>query len=480
MYERNLEALTAFPDCGLTGRRKILSPVKRITRDNIHAVLDHALSVHAQNAREIQYLYDVYKGKQDILQKEKIVREEINNKILINRANEIVTFKTSFLLSSPIQYVSHGDNSGEVEKLNEMMRDENKAAKDKELVDWFHICGVAQRLCLPDADGEREGAPFRIETLDPREAFVIYNSGIYKEPIGGVIILEDEDGEEIINVYTPYSLFKVKGDDVTEDPHIIGAVPIVEYVNNEPRIGAFEIVLSALNGINTLESNAVDSVEDFVNGFDVFQNCDIEDGDYADLGVGGKAVKIKTVTQGMEAKVYRIYSELNQSGVQTRIDDLNDSYLEICGMPNRNGGLSTSDTGTAVLYRDGWSAAAARANDTATLFKRSEREFNKLVLKICDMADGVDLNLKISDFEPKFPFTNLQNTQSLTQVFCELLNNDKVHPHDAYSVAAGLFKDVEESYRKGMDWYNEQQEKQLEELNGLTEQQRARYAVQTG
>ena len=51
----------------------------------------------------------------------------------------------------------------------------------------------------------------------------------------------------------------------------------------------------------------------------------------------------------MEAKVYRIASELNQTNTQTIVDDLEDAYLTICGMPNRNGGSSTSDTGQAVF-----------------------------------------------------------------------------------------------------------------------------------
>ena len=73
----------------------------------------------------------------------------------------------------------------------------------------------------------------------------------------------------------------------------------------------------------------MDSVQDFVNGFDVFQNCEITDGNYSQLSLGGKAVKIKTVTQGMEAKVYRVASELNQSGVQQRIDNMTEEYLTI-------------------------------------------------------------------------------------------------------------------------------------------------------
>lgn len=461
-----VRALTAFPPEGLTGRRKILTPAKEITRDNVLDVLGKALAVHAVNAAEISYLYDVYRGKQDILEKTKIVRSEINNKVVVNRANEIVTFKTAYLLNEPIQYVSHGGDdavSENVNRLNEMMREESKEAKDKEIVDWMHICGVAERLVLPDSELEYEGAPFHIETLDPREAFCIYHSGIGRRKLGGVILQEDEDGEQIAFVYTPKLMFRVKGDTVTEEAHTLGMVPLVEYINTMPRQGAFEVVLPLLNSINTLESNAVDSVEDFVNGFDVFQNCEIDDGTYGELGIGGKAIKIKTAAPGMEAKVYRIYSELNQSGVQTRIDDQTDAYLEICGMPNRNGGLSTSDTGTAVLYRDGWSAAASRAKDTATLFKRSEREFDQIVLRICEKKS--DLRLKLSDFDVKFPFGNLQNLQSLAQTFSELLNNDKVHPKIAYQVGAALFKDTEEATRMGLEWYEQNKAEQEESLN---------------
>lgn len=475
-----VKALEAFPPDGLTGRRKILTPVKEITRDNVIDVLNHALAVHALNAREITYLYDVYRGRQDILDKKKIVRDEINNKVVVNRANEIVTFKTAFLLNEPVQYVSHGGDdavSENVNRLNEMMRAESKEAKDKEIVDWMHICGIGERLVLPDPETEYENAPFFIETLDPRNAFCVYNSGIGHRKIGGVILQEDEDGDKIAFVYTPKVMFRVKGETVTEEPHMLGMIPLVEYIGNMSRLGAFEIVLPLLNSINTLESNAVDSVQDFVNGFDVFQNCEIADGDYGKLNIGGQCISIKTVTPGIEAKVYRIYSELNQAGVQTRIDDQTDAYLEICGMPNRNGGLSTSDTGTAVLYRDGWSAAASRAKDTATLFKRSEREFDKIVLRICEKKS--DLRLKISDFEPKFPFGNLQNLQSLAQTFSELLNNPKVHPKISYQIGAALFKDAEEAYRMGMQWYEENKADLSEEMDQELDNARTR-AVQTG
>ena len=310
--------LGVFPAGGMTGRRKIKTTAKEVTASNVVEILRESLSAHAENAAEISYLYDVYRGKQDVLQKTKVVRENINNKITVNRANEIVTFKTAYLLNEPIQYISNGGEesvSKNVNRLNEYMRSEDKESKDKEIVDWMHICGVGVRLVLDDKEmNVEDGAPFCIYTLDPREAYVIYRDGIGETPMAGVILQRDEDQETYADVYTKTEHFVIKGDTISEHyKSQYGGIPLIEYVNNDARLGAFEIVLPILNGINTLESNAIDSVEDFVNGFDVFQNCDIEDGTYSQLALGGKAVKIKTTTQGMEAKVYRIASELNQS-----------------------------------------------------------------------------------------------------------------------------------------------------------------------
>ena len=158
----------------------------------------------------------------------------------------------------------------------------------------------------------------------------------------------------------------------------------------------------------------------------------------------------------MEAKVYRIASELNQTNTQTIVDDLEDAYLTICGMPNRNGGSSTSDTGQAVIYRDGWSSAESRAKDTEKTWERSEREFLRLVLYIC--RETGDLGLQLSDIKPEFTRKNLSNIQSKAQVLAEMLNNSKIHPKLAFQYS-GLFSDPEEAYRISSQYAEEQQRK---------------------
>lgn len=466
----------------LTGRRKIKTNVQEVTTENVRKIVEDTLAIHAKNACEIDYLYKYYCGKQDILEKRKFARENINNKVTVNIANAIVTYKTSYLLNEPIQYISHSGEkevSDEVNRLNEYMRAEDKESKDKEIVDWMHICGIAERLILDDKDYATEsgGAPFSLFTLDPRNAYVIYHSGIGEKPLAGVILQRDEEDRLYADVYTDKWHFVLTRDGQKTYKSEYGSVPLIEYPNNAARMGAFEPVIPILNAINQLESDALDSIQDFVNGFDVFQNCDIEDGEYGDLSIGGKAVKIKTVTQGAEAKVYRVSSEINQGGVQTRIDDLKESYLTISGMPNRNGGLSTSDTGTAVIFRDGHAESESRAKDTEKLFKRSERQMLRIALTICDIATrGVErLKISLADIKTEFLRKNLTNAQSKAQILCELLNNPMIHPKLAFEAAA-LFKDNEEAYRISMDYYEKKQEEKERILQEEVSNARAIYA----
>ena len=44
--------------------------------------------------------------------------------------------------------------------------------------------------------------------------------------------------------------------------------------------------------INTLESARVDNVVDFVNAYDVFQNCEIDENTYKELARGGQCICI--------------------------------------------------------------------------------------------------------------------------------------------------------------------------------------------
>ena len=442
------------------GRRVITTDVTEITAENVVEVLEEAMKLHEKNRSEIDYLWKYYKGEQPILHREKTVRPDICNRIVENRANEIVSFKVGYLCGEPIQYV--GRNCEEtvtagVGTLNEYMFLVDKPALDQEVVEWGMICGTANRMVLDNEkyDVESDDAPFEMYTLDPRDSFVVYSNDVKRKRMLGVKYNTDEFGQKTFSAYTEGMYFTIKDGKITEEKaHALGVVPIIEYPANNARLGAFEIVLPLLDAINNIESNRMDGVEQFVQAFIKFINCDISKEDFEALKDLG-AIKVKS-SDGQQADVDIVTNELNQQQTQTLKDDAYQAVLTICGMPNRNGGSSTSDTGSAVLLRDGWSLAESRAKDSELMFKRSEKEMLKLVLKLCNGL--ADLDLKLKDIDMKFTRRNYDNIQSKSQVLVTMLQQPKIHPLLAFT-HCGLFSDPESAYTMSNDYHEEQMAK---------------------
>ena len=442
------------------GRRVITTDVAEITPDNVVGVLEEAMKVHEKNRSEIDYLWKYFKGEQPILQRSKTVRPEICNKIVENRANEIVSFKVGYLCGEPIQYVGRTCEESVtkgVGTLNEYMFLVDKPALDQEVVEWGMISGTANRMVLTnDAyNADSDDAPFEMYTLDPRDSFVVYSNDVKRKRMLGVKYNTDEFGQKTYSAYTDGLYFTIKDGKVTEQQaHALGVVPIIEYPANNARLGAFEIVLPLLDAINNIESNRMDGVEQFIQAFVKFINCDISKEDFEALKDLG-AIKVKSV-DGQNADVDIVTNELNQQQTQTLKDDAYQAVLTICGMPNRNGGSSTSDTGSAVLLRDGWSLAESRAKDSELMFKRSEKEVLRLVLKLCDGL--ADLKLRLKDIDMKFTRRNYDNIQSKSQVLVAMLQQPKVHPLLAFT-HCGLFSDPESAYTMSNAYYEEQMAK---------------------
>lgn len=444
------------------GRRVIKTSVGEITENNVVDVLLKALSVHALNRSEIDYLWNYYKGKQPVLNRVKDVRPEICNRIVENRANEIVSFKVGYLCGEPIQYI--GKNGEEsitkaITRLNELMFAEDKAAQDQEIVEWQMICGTAFRLVLPDDSEGEDEAPFEMYTLDPRDTFVVYSNEIGNKPLMAVKYAKDDNEITRYSIYTKNRYYLVEESILKESkPHALDMVPIFEYPANNARLGSFEIVLPLLDTMNNITSNRMDGVEQVIQAFIKFINCEISKEEYEEFLKLG-AIKVKSV-DGQAADVGVVTTDLNQTQTQTLKEDCYNAILTICGMPNRNGGASTSDTGAAVVLRDGWSLAEARAKDSENMFKKAEKKMLKLVLRICRELSDFDLGLK--DIELQFTRRNYENIQNKSQVLVSMLQNNKIHPLLAFQ-HSGLFVDPERAYAMSVKYYEEEQAKLLEE-----------------
>lgn len=458
----------------LVGRTVLYSNETEITRKNLVTVLSKVLPDFEKNKRDIEYLYNYYRGDQPIWSRQKKHRPEINNKVVENHAHEIVSFKVGYDFGEPIQYVRRATKSGtdiknnpdvstetedveitsKIALVNEFMFSQDKATQDKDLAEWFFICGTGYRMVLPtEDDDEAKICPFEFDTLDPRYTAVVYNRGFKKRPLMSIQEVEQSDDSVLYCIYTGKQYFEVKKstktgevaltdkDIVTEEPHVLKSIPIVEYAANSIRIGAFELVISLLDQINNVESNRIDSIEQFVQAFMKFINVRVSKDDFEELKELG-AISFKS-DPNCPADIDIVSSELNQQQVQTVVDHLYQMVLIICGMPDRNGSnRSTGDTGQAVILRDGWSAAEAKSKDVEAMFKKAEKQFLRLVLHIIKQA--IDTDIKLSDIDVKFTPNKTDNLLTKTQALQTMLEAG-INPQVAIT-KSGLFGDPEQVY----------------------------------
>lgn len=482
------------------GRQVIYTGETEITRDNVVSVLAKALCTHLSNRQDIQYLYDYYKGNQPILQRVKEFRTDINNKIVENRANEIVSFKVGYLLGEPVVFVSRGSDetvAASVGLLNNYVFAEDKAEKDKELADWFTICGTAYRIILPNPDAKSANdTPFHIYTADPRNTFVVYTNDLEKKPLMGVYFVT-QDTTTIFSVYTRNKHFEIVvpadingthilaldggqvittttgGAKITKDEdHIVGDVPVVEYPADPSRLGAFEIVLPLLDALNTVSSNRLDGLEQFVDALLCIKGMDLPDNIMEKLReMGGLQIPA-------DGDAFYLTQELNQSQTQTLVDYIHQTILDICGMPNRNGGSSTSDTGSAVYLRDGYGAAETRAKDTEMMYKMSENKSIRLMLSYIgayEPARDFFADLRVSDIDIRFTRRNYENIVSKANVLTMMLANDKIAPELGFQYC-NMFADPGLAYKMSMEYAAKKEQEDRADLAVFAAQQTAQCA----
>ena len=448
----------------LFGRRKIFASVASVTPKNVVDVVEQAYLTHLLNMGEIEYLWNYYKGDQPSLYRMRELRPEMTKNIVENRANEITNFKVGFLVGKPIQYVASEDGksvSKAVERLNDAMRRVGKHTKDKSLVEWCLVCGVGYRYVTQN-NNPLIRSPFNLYTLDPHNTFVIRRNDYTEEVIAAVNYVSDNQGNVTFTIYTPdrvYTLLKGSGK-ASSTVNAFGAIPIIEYCNNNARQGCFEIVLTMLDSISEFDEMRNEAVESFVQSLLVLYNCQVEEGTTAnDIREAGM-ILLKSMN-GEKADIKNLSEQLDQSQNQTLKDDMYQSVLQIVGVPSQsNGNTGDSSNNGAVILRNGWQGAETRAEAFEAMFQAPETEMLRVVAILCNGLS--DFTFDPSDVDIKFTRRAYDNLLSKSQTLTTMLANEKIHPKCAYE-ASGLFVDVEEAYRMGMAWYEQIQQKMQQE-----------------
>lgn len=423
------------------GRRQIFTDERNVTDANVLDVLKSAVSVHEQNRHDIELLYGYYKGRQDILDRVKEVRPEICNRLVENHAAEIVNFKTGFTFGEPVQYVYRGENPlGENEGddngiayLNRIMDEANKASKDSDLAQWFYICGIAHRLALI------ENGILNTYVCDPRNTFVAYSNDYRREPVLACTYSDTSNGR-VYSVWSDTRFWVIKDlREITETKEFAGGIPIFEYRLAPTRQGSFETVLPLIDAMNNIASNRMDGIEQIIQSFIWFNNCEVDDEQFKALREkGGICTKS---TNGLPANIQLLQTTLDQQQSQTFVDYMYEIMLTIAAVPDRKASAG-GNTGQALVIGQGWTMAESAAKSMEHEFKATEKRFLAFVLRCLNVPQLGSLSL--GDIEIKFTRNKTDNLLTKTQGLQNQLEAG-IHPRIAIA-HCGLYSDPEQVF----------------------------------
>lgn len=459
----------------LHGRKQIFTNETEINDENVLRVLNSALSKHASNRSDIEYLENYLRGVQPVLDRTKSANVEILNKIVVNLANQIVTFKVANFAGEAIQYVSRSGKKTvpkKVERLNAMMISEGKQSKDMELAYKMFTCGVGYRLVVHDRSNTNDyldEAPFEIYIPDPRNTFVVRSNDVSKKVVMGVtyVFLDDNNESRVrYTVYTPNVTYTIEGSTLSVGTivgkvvHNFGMVSLVEYPCNPIYMGAFEVVHDLLNAYSALESDRLDGVEQKIESLLVLQGIDVDKEELMELRDLG-AIKIPPSENGSQS-VYFVSADLDQQQTQTLVDNMYQEILQIVGMPGQgNANTSDSSNNGAVILKNGWWNAESRALETEGMWTVAENEFLKIVLKICQDTDTLN-GLNLSDVKLKFGRRSYEDKLVKTQSFTTLIDVG-VPPIQAYTIS-GMVTDPEAAAIQFEEYQKEKKAEQEQEI----------------
>lgn len=439
---------------GQFGRKIAYADVDSITEENILSVVGNCIGVFNTNKAVIKYLWDYKNGDQPIRYRKKVVRDDVNNPIVENHAWEIVRFKNGQTNGEPIQCVCTSkdkDKNKEVDKFNDYCRAAGKHSRDISSGEWTVSVGTGFK-----AVQRRIGAeiPFRITVPTPMNTFIIYSSHT-EEPLLAVQELKDDKDERYLLCFSETHEYKIKnsklitlettesGIELKSRLHAFNGIPIVEYPNNQCRISDVELVVDLLDAINNMQSNRMDAIEQFVQSWVKFINCEVDPETFNKMKMMGALVVKSNNGAEHKADVDIMSQELNQTESQVAKDDLWNNALSISAIPNKQGNTG-GDTQGAVELRNGWdfSKQAAKLKDPYTI--DSERRLNGIIRNVIRQEGKDECKFGEMDYDVQISHSPTDNMQVKAQVF-QMLVNAGIHPLIAIKTC-GLWTDSEKVF----------------------------------
>lgn len=495
-----------------TGRKKIFCYEDSLNAYNVKNVVKTALPVHQANVREIEWLFQLYRGKDSQIESRtrEGLNEDINYQAMVNYYSLIADYKANLFLQNPMVY-TNVDGSERVSdalvELNKIHRNNNKYARDKTVAIHAAVCGVGYRFVEQDPR-----SMINDSVINPTNTFSLWGDDTDDKAMAKVYITQIRDGasatgEDITqqtgsyqiglkNQYTVYTdqwIYRwTDNDDEDEPAEVVKAmpwgIPIIEYKLNPFYIGSFERVTNLIHLLSVLRSDGVNGVVQSIAGFILGKNVGLPMDDENDTEEERKKKEEVRALFRKQLKQYRqiwaedskenpvsidyIGTELFNADIDVLYRGIKEDIVHITSTPSSAMGIGGSGNVGAAEAATGMTQALESAKNAEPYWFESAREQARVELDILHYQD-ILTNLSIFDIDFALQRAIAEDKVSASQAYATLINTG-VKPSDAAKFA-GLTPDPESWEKRVVDWASEMEKKELErrELYGREEESRS-------
>lgn len=374
------------------------------------------IKLHEEDCERYITLEDYYRGKAKIYDRSK-EDYKANNKLALDYPSYIVDILLGLFVGKPISYTVADENKEMMESLQEVFDLNDEQDENAEIAKICGIKGRGYEIVYLDEEGG-----VRFNEVQPENIVMVYDNHIKPEPLFCIYIRKDADAESIgkesknklVTLYTKDSIkeMRLEGSDlklIEENANLFGAIPVVEFKNNNEAIGDFERVLSLIDALNLAQSDTANDFEEFTDALLVLAGMPQADSDDVNRMIEDKVLLLdKSGGAGQSAEW--LIKDINDTALENYKNRLDADIHKFAKVPNMNDEhFAGNVSGEAMKYK--LFATDQIIAQKQRKFKSALQERIKLILSIAKIKTAKDFDYRDISivFNDNKPYNELDN-----------------------------------------------------------------------
>lgn len=319
----------------------------------------------------------MYKGHYPILDQDAKPMNKPDNRIVINFAKYITDIFNGFFIGIPPQITL--DNESNNDNLQAFNNANSFVDKLSEVAKQTSIYGRSYMFLYQNEDSQT-----KVAISAPTNSFIIYDDTVAQEPLYFVRYTVDEDNKMSGTVYSATDAYNFDDSYKVTDtlPQLFKAVPAVEFIENEERLGAFDSVKTIMNAINSALSQKANDVAAIADAYFFAKGAEISKDDFKELADNRV---LTTDSADADAKfLERPNGDGTQENLVNRLEDKLFLTAMVSNLNDLDNGAQSSASGYSIELR--MQAMRGLASNKERKYTSAMRDLYRIVFNITDLA----------------------------------------------------------------------------------------------